>query len=76
MTNVKVFADKQTYRRTGQKLYAPDLLIRGHKKTLKNPLSSLIIRYIRRYGQVRKTAKYRSKHNLLYTFLLITISFK
>jgi hypothetical protein len=28
MANVKVFADRQT----GQKLYAPDLLIRGHKK--------------------------------------------
>jgi hypothetical protein len=36
MVNVKVFADrqtdKQTDRRTGQKLYAPDLSIRGHKK--------------------------------------------
>jgi hypothetical protein len=35
MANVKVFADrqtdKQTDRRTGQKLYAPDLSIRGHK---------------------------------------------
>jgi hypothetical protein len=28
---VKVFADRQTNRRTGQKLYAPDLSIRGHK---------------------------------------------
>jgi hypothetical protein len=27
MANVKVFAD----RRTGQKLYAPDLSMRGHK---------------------------------------------
>ena len=42
MANVKVFADrqtdrqtdKQTDRRTGQKLYAPDLSIRGHKKLL------------------------------------------
>jgi hypothetical protein len=38
MANVKVFADrqtdKQTDRRTGQKLYAPDLSIRGHKKTV------------------------------------------
>ena len=38
MANVKVFADrqtdKQTDRRTGQKLYAPDLSIRGHKKNL------------------------------------------
>jgi hypothetical protein len=37
MADVKVFADrqidKQTDRRTGQKLYAPDLLIRGHKNT-------------------------------------------
>jgi hypothetical protein len=36
MANVKVFADRQTDRqtdrRTGQKLYAPDLSIRGHKK--------------------------------------------
>jgi hypothetical protein len=31
MANVKVFADRQTDRRTGQKLYAPDLSIRGHK---------------------------------------------
>jgi ribosome-associated protein YbcJ (S4-like RNA binding protein) len=30
MANVKVFADGQTDRRTGQKLYAPDLSIRGH----------------------------------------------
>jgi hypothetical protein len=44
MANVKVFADrqtdrqtdKQTDRRTGQKLYAPDLSIRGHKKLWKN----------------------------------------
>jgi hypothetical protein len=32
MANVKVFADRQTDRQTGQKLYATDLLIRGHKK--------------------------------------------
>jgi hypothetical protein len=31
MANVKVYAD----RRTGQKLYAPDLSIRGHIKILK-----------------------------------------
>jgi hypothetical protein len=31
MANVKVFEDRQTDRRTGQKLYAPDLSIRGHK---------------------------------------------
>jgi hypothetical protein len=31
MTNVKVFADRQTNRQTGQKLYALDLSIRGHK---------------------------------------------
>jgi hypothetical protein len=30
MANVKVFADRQT----DQKLYAPDLSIRGHKKHL------------------------------------------
>jgi hypothetical protein len=29
---LKVFADRQTDRRSGQKLYAPDLSIRGHKK--------------------------------------------
>jgi hypothetical protein len=33
MTNVKVFADRQTNRQTGQKLYAPDLSIRGIKIT-------------------------------------------
>jgi hypothetical protein len=33
MANVKVFADRQTNRPTGQKLYAPDLSIRGHKKS-------------------------------------------
>jgi hypothetical protein len=32
MANIEVFADRQTDRRTGQKLYAPDLSIRGHKK--------------------------------------------
>jgi hypothetical protein len=32
MANVKVFADRQTKRRTGQKLYALNRLIRGHKK--------------------------------------------
>jgi hypothetical protein len=31
MANVKVFADRQTTRQTGQKLYAPNLSIRGHK---------------------------------------------
>jgi hypothetical protein len=33
MANVKVFAD----RRTGQKLYASDLSIRGHKNLSINP---------------------------------------
>jgi hypothetical protein len=33
MTNVKVFADRQTDGRTGQKLYAPDLSIQGHKNS-------------------------------------------
>jgi hypothetical protein len=32
MANVNVFADRQINRRTGQKLYAPDLSIQGHKK--------------------------------------------
>jgi hypothetical protein len=36
MANVKVFADRQTDRWTGQKLYAPDLSIRGHKKQENN----------------------------------------
>ena len=31
MTKVKVFVDKQTDKWTGQKLYAPNLLMRGHK---------------------------------------------
>jgi hypothetical protein len=35
MTNVKVFADRQTNRRTGQKLYAPDLSIQGYKRKKK-----------------------------------------
>jgi hypothetical protein len=40
MTNVKVFADRQTDWRTSQKLYAPNLSIRGHKngQRLKNIL--------------------------------------
>ena len=33
MANVKVFADKQKDKRTGQKLYAPDLLMHGHKNS-------------------------------------------
>ena len=36
VANVKVFADTQTDKwadkRTGQKLFAPDLSMRGHKK--------------------------------------------
>ena len=32
MTNVKVFADKQTDKLRGQKLYTPDLSMQGHKK--------------------------------------------
>jgi hypothetical protein len=36
MANVKVFADRQTDRWTGQKLYAPDLSIRGHKNNLRS----------------------------------------
>jgi hypothetical protein len=32
MANVKVFEDRQTNRQTGQKPYAPDLSIQGHKK--------------------------------------------
>ena len=31
MANVKVFADKQTDKRTGRKLYAPDISMQGHK---------------------------------------------
>ena len=34
MTNVNFFADKETNKRTGQKLYAPDLSMRGHKNLL------------------------------------------
>jgi hypothetical protein len=33
MANVKVFADRQTNRWTEQKLYAPGLLIRGHRNS-------------------------------------------
>jgi hypothetical protein len=32
MANVKVFADRQTDRWTGHKLYATDLSIQGYKK--------------------------------------------
>ena len=35
MANVKVFVDKQTDRHTGQKLYAPDLSMQGHKNPQK-----------------------------------------
>ena len=31
MANVKVFADEQTNKRKGKKLYAPDLSMRGIK---------------------------------------------
>jgi hypothetical protein len=33
MANIKVFEDRQTNRHTFQKLYAPDLLIQGHKNS-------------------------------------------
>ena len=36
MSNVKVFADKQMDTQTGQKLYAPDLWMRGHKNIVQN----------------------------------------
>ena len=44
MANVNVFADKQTDKKTqgqtdSQKLYAPDLSMRGHKKYSKKFLS-------------------------------------
>ena len=35
MANVKVSVDKQMDKRTGQKLYAPNLLMRGHKNGMK-----------------------------------------
>jgi hypothetical protein len=42
MANVKVFADRQTKdRQTGQKLYAPDLSIRGHKNIIISIMSHL-----------------------------------
>jgi hypothetical protein len=48
MANVKVFC-RQTNRWTGQKLYAPDLLIRGHKnwrnRTFGDPYIQLEINY-------------------------------
>jgi hypothetical protein len=34
MANVKDFAERQTNGQTGQKLYVPDLSIRGMKKKL------------------------------------------
>ena len=33
MANIKVFADKETDRQMGQKLYAPDLSMQGHKNS-------------------------------------------
>jgi hypothetical protein len=50
MANVKVFADRQTDRqtdrRTGQKLYAPDLSIRGHNNTSYNYNTITTVTYI------------------------------
>ena len=47
MANDKVFADKQTERQTdkwtGKKLYAPNLLMWGHKKTQRLAISKLIL---------------------------------
>ena len=40
MANVKVFAGKQTDKWTGQKLYAPDLSMQGHKNQI-----TCILRY-------------------------------
>ena len=37
MVNVKVSADKQTDKRTGQNLYAPDLAMWGHENQIKSP---------------------------------------
>ena len=40
VANVRVFADKQTDKRTGQKQYIPYLLMRGHKRTKNSLVSS------------------------------------
>ena len=39
-----VLADKQTDKREGQKLYAPDLSMRGHKNTSKENTLNYTIR--------------------------------
>jgi hypothetical protein len=43
MANVKVFADRQTDKQTGKKLYAPDLSIRGHKKIYFRTLNVILV---------------------------------
>jgi hypothetical protein len=48
MVNVKVFADKLTDRQTGQKLYAPNLSLQGHK----NWMDFLIHRSVTQYSNI------------------------
>ena len=42
IANVKAFTDKQTDKRTGQKLYAPDLSTRGYKKIFLTMANAMI----------------------------------
>jgi hypothetical protein len=60
MANVKVFADRQTNRRTGQKLYAPDLSIWGHKNYLAKR---------KRYSAI-KLSNYSHKHAEQHTCIM------
>ena len=47
MANVKkIFADKHAYKRTGQKLYVPDLSMREHKNGNELSLSERSYRYM------------------------------
>ena len=46
MANVKVFSDEQTDKRTGQKVYVPDLLLSGIKMETKVHIKRYIVFYL------------------------------
>jgi hypothetical protein len=56
---LKVFADRQTDRRTGQKLYGPDLSIREHK----NPTNCNILKIFLRLKGVTLANMIQSQPN-------------
>jgi hypothetical protein len=65
MANVKVFADRQINRRRGQKLYAPDLSILGHKKHTEFLKSISILISVRMYIHLLKiSSKFDFLHKL------------